>query len=146
MPVLDWLDAVHRGYGFGGDFNIQGDGANTALVQLLNPTTKTSKVPITAFIKSVTFWCTVNVFIEYGFFTQVVLANAGPNGINLLGADFPTTGNASSVLQFRSQNFNPATFPYPGQFVLTAGFPFTIPDWFGRIAPADPANGINQTS
>ncbi len=144
--VLDWYDAIHRGYGFGGSNNIQGDGVNTAMVQLLNPTTKSSKIPVTGFIRSVTFWCTVNAFVDYGFYTQTTLTGGPILGVNKLGADFPTTGNASSILQLRSQNFIPANFPFPGQFALTAGVPFSIPEWFGRIPPADPANGIAQTS
>lgn len=146
MPALDWYDALHRGYAFGGSVNIHGDGVNQAMVQALNPTTKTSKDPLTAFLKSVTFWCTVNAFVEYGFYRQTTLTIGPILGVNLLGEDFPTTGNASSVLQLRSQNFTPAAPPFPRQIVITAGVPFTIPDWVCRIAPSDPPNGIAQTS
>lgn len=150
MAVLDWLDAVHRGYGFSSIASINGDGVNALYgVQLFNPTSKTGSgvtSPVTALVKAIHMWSLVAAFGSVGFARTKLTTNL-QTGINLLGEDFPTTGNGLSRCVCASQANPPAIGSFFFQTFLAANTVVTIPwEWICRLAPDDAVNANSNRS
>jgi hypothetical protein len=149
--MMDWYDALNRGYAYRGISNIQGDGVSGTLAcQLLNPTARLGtgpNSPVTGYIRSITVWSMANVFCTISFYTVAQLPTGFGTALNLMGEDFPTTPNAQSRFLLQAGT-NPAGGSINlAQFLLNGNTIIYDQDgWFFRLQPSDPPNGINFSS